>query len=126
MRIPLIVLAAAFFAFVIDAADTVNEAEILLNFKTSLSQSDKLSNWDASETPCVPGSNATNWNGIICWNGKAHGLQLENMGLSGIIDIDSLTRLPELRTISFMNNAFEGSLPDFKKLGALKSLFSFE
>ncbi|GAV81365.1 Pkinase domain-containing protein/LRR_8 domain-containing protein [Cephalotus follicularis] len=45
------------------------------------------------------------------------------MGLTGVIDIDSLLSLRYLRTISLMNNNFEGPLPDFKKLGALKSLY---
>ncbi|CAM8923301.1 unnamed protein product [Rhodiola kirilowii] len=110
--------------FVVDAAnDPVNETEVLLKFKSSLTHSEKLGNWDASKTPCVPGKNTTNWVGVLCLNGKVHGLQLENMDLSGTIDIDSLTKLRELRTISFMNNQFEGSLPDIKKLGALKSIY---
>ncbi|KAI8013544.1 Pollen receptor-like kinase 1 [Camellia lanceoleosa] len=45
------------------------------------------------------------------------------MALAGDIDVDSLLLLPHLHTISFMNNNFEGGLPDFKKLGSLKSLF---
>ncbi|GAV59735.1 Pkinase domain-containing protein/LRR_8 domain-containing protein [Cephalotus follicularis] len=45
------------------------------------------------------------------------------MGLKGTLDVDSLKQLPVLRTLSFMNNNFEGPLPELKKLGALKSVY---
>lgn len=45
------------------------------------------------------------------------------MSLTGQIDVDSLVSLRFLRTISLMNNSFEGPMPDWRKLGALKSLF---
>lgn len=60
---------------------------------------------------------------MLCYNGDIWGLQLENLNLSGDIDVDSLTPLRFLRTLSFMDNAFEGLMPDWRKLGALKSLF---
>ncbi|XAR74061.1 Non-specific serine/threonine protein kinase [Bertholletia excelsa] len=45
------------------------------------------------------------------------------MGLSGNLDVDSLLLLPRVRYLSFMNNRFEGPIPNFKKLGYLKSLY---
>ncbi|PSR91890.1 Pollen receptor-like kinase [Actinidia chinensis var. chinensis] len=46
------------------------------------------------------------------------------MGLGGLIDVEALSGLTHLRTISFMNNDFEGPMPDVKKLGgALRGLF---
>lgn len=45
------------------------------------------------------------------------------MRLTGQIDVDALVPLRSLRTISLMNNSFEGPMPDWRKLGALKSLF---
>ncbi|KAK6126676.1 hypothetical protein DH2020_039584 [Rehmannia glutinosa] len=45
------------------------------------------------------------------------------MGLSGVIDVETLAKLQELRTISFMHNNFDGSLPNFARLGALKSIY---
>lgn len=48
---------------------------------------------------------------------------MENLELSGSIDIEALSGLTSLRTLSFMNNKFEGPFPDFKKLAALKSLY---
>lgn len=48
---------------------------------------------------------------------------MENLELSGSIDIDALAGLTSLRTLSFMNNKFGGPFPEFKKLSALKSLY---
>ena len=48
---------------------------------------------------------------------------MENLELSGSIDIDSLAGLTSLRTLSFMDNKFGGPFPEFKKLSALKSLY---
>ncbi|KAK6915226.1 Leucine-rich repeat [Dillenia turbinata] len=112
-----------FFIFLSSAVISCGEgdANALLKFKESLVNTAALSNWDPSKTPCN-GSRA-NWNGVLCSNGHIWGLRLENMGLSGFIDLDSLARLPYLRTFSFMNNDFTSPLPDMKKLGKLKSFF---
>ncbi|KAK9097674.1 hypothetical protein Syun_024719 [Stephania yunnanensis] len=45
------------------------------------------------------------------------------MSLGGVIDVDTLTGLASLRTLSFMNNNFEGPIPDVKKLFGLKALY---
>ncbi|EXC12819.1 putative LRR receptor-like serine/threonine-protein kinase RLK [Morus notabilis] len=45
------------------------------------------------------------------------------MGLKGTIDLDSLKNLPNLRTISLMNNNFDGPLPDIGQLGSLKTVY---
>ncbi|CAH9118756.1 unnamed protein product [Cuscuta europaea] len=105
-----------------------SSADALINFKNSLVAgpngvlaSRELASWDPATSPCS--GNAENWRGVLCFNGDVWGLQLENFNLSGDIDVDSLTPLRFLRTLSFMNNAFEGLMPDWRKLGALKSLF---
>ncbi|KAI3455751.1 hypothetical protein Pfo_012414 [Paulownia fortunei] len=99
-----------------------NESEALLNFKSSLSNADPaLAHWNPSTTPCS--GNSGNWVGVLCFNGYVWGLQLENMNLKGQIDVNSLVPLRFLRTLSFMDNSFEGIMPDWRKLGALKSLF---
>ncbi|XAR47973.1 Non-specific serine/threonine protein kinase [Bertholletia excelsa] len=98
------------------------DSEILLEFKGSLiTNNDVLSSWNTATSPCS--GDKGNWLGVLCEKGKIWGLQLENMGLSGIIDIESLRELPDLRTISFMNNNFGGSLPRLNQLGALKSIY---
>ncbi|PIN23863.1 Serine/threonine protein kinase [Handroanthus impetiginosus] len=99
-----------------------NEPQALLNFKSSLQNADPaLSDWNPSTPPCS--GNSAHWAGVLCFNGYVWGLQLENMNLKGHIDVDSLIPLRFLRTLSFMGNSFEGSMPDWRKIGALKSLF---
>lgn len=99
-----------------------NAAQALLKFKTALANTDPaLRNWNPSTPPCS--RNTGNWNGVLCFNGYVWGLQLENMGLQGQIDVDALAGLSNLRTLSFMNNSFQGSMPDWRKLGGLKSLY---
>ncbi|XVF24334.1 hypothetical protein REPUB_Repub13aG0118800 [Reevesia pubescens] len=99
------------------------EAKILLRFKNSLSNYDSaLADWnDTGSSPCTDDN--PNWTGLRCRNGTVFGLKLENMGLMGVIDIDTLTELPLLRTLSFMNNSFDGPLPDINKLTSLKALY---
>ncbi|CAA3006852.1 pollen receptor-like kinase 1 [Olea europaea subsp. europaea] len=98
-----------------------SDAEILLKFKESLKDNGALSNWNDTKPPCS-GYNE-NWVGIICGNGTVSGVKLENMGLAGVIDVDALKELKILRTISLMNNKFDGSLPNITELGALKSIY---
>ncbi|XP_019420419.1 PREDICTED: pollen receptor-like kinase 2 [Lupinus angustifolius] len=98
------------------------DSELLLKFKDKLQNNDALSSWDLSTTPCSDhGDN--NWAGVICKEGKIRGLQLENMGLKGDIDVESLKELQFLRTISFMNNDFDGRIPEINKVVGLKSLY---
>ncbi|KAF8027928.1 hypothetical protein BT93_E0760 [Corymbia citriodora subsp. variegata] len=90
--------------------------DVLLQFKRSLGNADALDSW-------VPGSHAcSGWVGIICFDGIITGLHLSDMGLSGKIDIDALQSLRSLRTLSFSNNFFTGPIPEFNRLGAIKSL----
>ncbi|OIT31874.1 PREDICTED: pollen receptor-like kinase 4 [Nicotiana attenuata] len=98
------------------------ESSILLKFKSSLANATSaLGNWDSKVQLCK--GNFSNWKGLICYNGKFTGLQLESMGLSGTLDIDTLSQLTSLRTISVMNNNFEGPFPDVKKLGGLRGVY---
>lgn len=63
-----------------------------------------------------------NWVGVVCFNNIITGLHLSDLGLSGKIDIDALMQIRGLRTISFVNNSFSGPMPEFNKLGTIKSL----
>ena len=115
-----------FFIFVVMLSCMImssfgEDMEILLKFKESLSHSKAINNWNPNVSPC--NGNRGNWVGVICYNGKIWGLQLENMGLMGTIDVDALVSLRYLRTISFMNNTFAGPIPSIKKLSALKSVY---
>lgn len=93
-----------------------DEGDALLKFKESLKNVDALRSW-------VPGSRVCNgWAGVICFNGIVTGLHLSDMGLSGEINIDALESIRSMRTISFVNNSFSGPMPEFNRLGAIKSL----
>ncbi|KAG6698471.1 hypothetical protein I3842_08G021400 [Carya illinoinensis] len=115
-------------AYVVAAAQSAGDgsdrdAEVLIKFKSSLSSKDPaaLNNWNKSIDLC--GEKGSNWAGLICNKGVFSGLRLENMSLTGIIDVDSLAELPTLRSLSFMNNSFDGPIPKASKLGALKNLY---
>ncbi|KAK4478941.1 hypothetical protein RD792_014448 [Penstemon davidsonii] len=106
---------------VLSTSQSQSDAQILQRFKQSLQNANALSTWDNGGPPC--NGDQELWNGVLCENGTVWGLQLENMGLGGVIDVETLAELRSLRAISFMNNNFEGSLPNLSKLGALKSIY---
>ncbi|CAH9110448.1 unnamed protein product [Cuscuta europaea] len=97
-----------------------SEAEILLQFRDSLDNAAALSTWNASIPPCMGWS--ANWENVVCVNGHVHGVNLNNKGFGGTIDVDTLAELPDLRSFSAMNNSFEGDIPAFYRLGTLKNL----
>ncbi|CAL1385307.1 unnamed protein product [Linum trigynum] len=99
----------------------VNEAEVLLTFKKSLSNPSALLTWNATSSPPCD-RDASKWAGLRCTDGSVEKLILDNMGLAGIIDVDSLTKLPKLRTFSAMGNNFDGPFPPFSRL-PLKNLY---
>ncbi|CAN1197960.1 Pollen receptor-like kinase 2, partial [Linum perenne] len=65
------------------------------------------------------------WHGVFCSKDKVTGLRLEDLGLSGKIDVDALLHISSLRTLSFANNSFSGDIPQslFLKMVALKKLW---
>nr|TKS11649.1 putative inactive leucine-rich repeat receptor-like protein kinase [Populus alba] len=97
------------------------DSDALLKFKEQLVNNEAISNWNVSVNPCE--RDRSNWVGVLCFDGGIWGLQLEHMGLAGNIDLDALAPLPSFRTLSLMDNNFDGPLPDFKKLGKLKTLY---
>ncbi|KAG6426829.1 hypothetical protein SASPL_111063 [Salvia splendens] len=98
-----------------------NAAEDLLKFKTALASADPaLADWNPSTEPCT--GNTGNWAGVLCYNGYVWGLQLDNMGLQGQIDVDALAGL-QLHTLSLTDNNFQGPMPDWRKLPTLTSLY---
>ncbi|GKV20460.1 hypothetical protein SLEP1_g30583 [Rubroshorea leprosula] len=107
--------------FQLPLSTSITEAETLLTFKSSISNNTALSSWDIKNPPCK--GNSANWVGVLCIQDSVWGLQLENMGFTGTLNVSSLTNLPNLRTISFMNNRFDGPIPEIKKIPALKSVF---
>ncbi|BAT91413.1 hypothetical protein LR48_Vigan05g229700 [Vigna angularis] len=101
-----------------------SDAEALVKFKKSLTNTVALKSWDAttnSKPPCS--GNIPNWVGLFCLRDKVWGLRLENMGLTGNIDIMTLASIPALRSVSLMNNTFVGPLPSVRLLPNLKALY---
>lgn len=110
-------------AFAVPAKSGNSEAEILLRFSKSLQQNGAFANWNPNVQPCNKTTDKSNWANVICENGFVFGLQLENKGLSGTIDVDALKDLPNFRTISVMNNNIEGPLPTLSKVAGLKTAY---
>ncbi|KAA3490190.1 pollen receptor-like kinase 4 [Gossypium australe] len=98
------------------------ESDILLKFKSTLNNASALKSWDINPQPPCNGPTA-NWIGVLCNHGAIWGLKLEAMGLSGTIDVNTLKDLPNLTTLSFMNNSFNGPLPELNKLKELRSAY---
>ncbi|KAK9756008.1 hypothetical protein RND81_01G066600 [Saponaria officinalis] len=100
---------------------SLSDGDVLLQFKNSLSNANALSNWGPNTMPCQ--NKSTQWNGIICYEGIITGIHLKSMGLFGNVDVEVLTNLPGLRSISLEDNMFVGKMPEFNRLGALKALY---
>ncbi|CAN1324215.1 Probable LRR receptor-like serine/threonine-protein kinase At4g31250 [Linum perenne] len=100
----------------------IDEADALLNFKRSLSNSSiSLQTWNITLSPPCNRDDST-WIGLRCLGGSVQKLILDGMGLLGIIDVDSLSNLPNLRTFSVIGNSFDGPFPPLSKL-PLKNLY---
>ncbi|KAL8226782.1 hypothetical protein R6Q57_016614 [Mikania cordata] len=104
------------------ASSDSNDITNLITFKASLNNTRALANWDPDVAPC--NMDKENWNGIICGkDGHVFGLRLENMGLTGTIDMDTLSKLPGIRTLSLANNSFAGPMPDVSKIRLLRGFY---
>lgn len=99
----------------------MSESEALLKLKSSLTNAKGLDSWVPGTGPCK--GSVEQWGGVICFNGIVTGLRLENMGLSGKIDVDALGKLTGLRTMSLSNNSFTGMLPDLHRVGGLRAVY---
>lgn len=100
---------------------SIEDDEVLLEFKELLLNTSSLdSSWKKGTNPC----DNKKWFGVQCDNKNViQGLLLGGIGLSGNLDVDVLVSLQGLRVINLANNSFSGSIPEFFRLGALKSLF---
>ncbi|KAJ7958634.1 putative Receptor protein kinase [Quillaja saponaria] len=118
----LLILSIFPICFIPSFSDDGNtDAKILIKFKSYLSNDTALNNWKEAIAPC--NGDANNWFGLICVNNTIFGLRLENIGLMGVIDIDTLMELSKFRSLSVMNNSFDGPMPNVNKLVGLKALF---
>ncbi|KAK6789844.1 hypothetical protein RDI58_013644 [Solanum bulbocastanum] len=119
----LLILIVLLLLVVVPIKSDSSEAEILFKFSKSLQKNDATANWNTKVLPCDKNTDKPNWDNVICENGFVFGVQLESKGLSGTIDVDALKDLPNFRTISVMNNNFEGPLPNLSKLAGLKTAY---
>ncbi|KAL6858957.1 hypothetical protein ACP4OV_017959 [Aristida adscensionis] len=97
-------------------------ADALLQLKKGIEDDQgALRSWAPGTSPCD--GDAANWAGVMCHKDNVYGLQLESMGLRGKLDLRPLKALPGLRTLSFMDNHFEGPMPEVKELSNLRAIF---
>ncbi|VAI86001.1 unnamed protein product [Triticum turgidum subsp. durum] len=97
-------------------------ADALLKLKGGIKDdAGVLRNWSPGTRPCAGAGSS--WAGVICHKGEVTGLQLENMALSGTIDLRPLKGLRGLRSVSFMDNQFTGPMPDVNELPVLRAIF---
>ncbi|XP_009788384.1 pollen receptor-like kinase 3 [Nicotiana tabacum] len=99
---------------------SVTHTEALLKLKQSFTNAESLDSWKPETDPCDKNSR---WIGVICQNQIVRSVLLGRMNLSGNIDVDSLSQLSGLRTLSFRSNLFSGPIPEFNRMGALKGLY---
>ncbi|XP_074280803.1 pollen receptor-like kinase 3 [Silene latifolia] len=99
---------------------SLTEAEALLAIKKSMLNTGKLSSWKENSKPCED-----KWEGVFCEAGKpvVIRLHLQNMDLSGVVDVNALTQIKNLKTLSLSNNSFSGPLPSVNKLAGLRALY---
>ncbi|KAK8523266.1 hypothetical protein V6N13_113214 [Hibiscus sabdariffa] len=115
----LLLFLLAFLSFFPTLCFSGSDADSLLKFKKSLKNGDpKLNGWIPGSSPCPK-----KWVGVMCHRGTITGLHLTNLGLTGSVDVEALTQLRSLRTISLVNNTFTGPIPEFNELGTLKAIY---
>jgi hypothetical protein len=108
------------FTLQFSLTSSVSESESLIRLKKSFTNAGAISSWLSGSVPC---NKQTHWRGVVCFNGIVTVLQLENMGLSGTIDVDALANMQGLRSLSFAYNYFTGTIPALNRLGYLKAIY---
>ncbi|XP_059303025.1 pollen receptor-like kinase 3 [Lycium ferocissimum] len=99
---------------------SVTHTEALLKLKESFTNAEALDSWKPGTDPCDKNNR---WSGVVCQKQIVSGVLLGEMNLSGNIDVEALSKLPGLRTLSFASNSFSGPIPEFNRMGALKGLY---
>ncbi|XP_042441597.1 pollen receptor-like kinase 4 [Zingiber officinale] len=108
---------------------TPEDSHVLLQFKASLSDATSagpppaLASWGANVAPCVAKQFTSSWAGVFCDDARVSTLLLNDMSLAGELNLGLLSGLPGLRYLSFVNNSFDGGMPDITKLPDLKSIY---
>lgn len=114
-----------FCILLLSTTTTVSQTDAvhLLKFKSTISDpKNLLQSWIPETSPC--NGQLSVWIGVFCdVGGNVQKLVLENMKLSGHLDTSPLVELRSLRSISFMNNQFEGPMPNIGRLMWLRGLY---
>lgn len=109
-----------FILYLSELTFSLPDEQALILFKKSLVHNGALDSWDPKpiSNPCTD-----KWQGVMCINGVVTSLFLQNMSLSGTIDVEALREIDGLTSIALQNNFFTGAIPEFNKLGALTNLY---
>ncbi|CAH9102770.1 unnamed protein product [Cuscuta epithymum] len=95
------------------------DADALLALKSGFDPLNSLVDWVGSGVGSV-----CRWRGVKeCMNGRVTKLVVERLSLRGAVDGRSLSRLDQLRVLSFKDNSLSGEIPSFAALPNLKSLY---
>ncbi|KAK3015946.1 hypothetical protein RJ639_007788 [Escallonia herrerae] len=114
-RYSLLLLSFISLSSFVPTAKSSGDAEALMVLKSSMDRLNSLG-WG--------GSDFCKWEGIReCIKGRVTKLVLEHLNLSGTLDGRTLSRLDQLRVLSFKENSIFGPIPNFSGLVNLKSLF---
>ncbi|CAI0418997.1 unnamed protein product [Linum tenue] len=98
-----------------------DESDALLRLKKSFTNATALISWAPGGSPPCKGK--LHWHGVLCSNDMVTGIRLENLGLSGTIDVDALIEIAGLRTLSLGHNSFNGTIPGVNRLSYLKAVY---
>ncbi|MCD7462655.1 hypothetical protein HAX54_049054 [Datura stramonium] len=101
----------------------VSHTEALLKLKQSFTNAESLDSWKPGSDPCDKNNR---WLGVVCQKQIVRGLLLGGTNLSGNIDVEALSQMRGLRTLSLKSNSFSGPIPEFNRMGALKGLYLSE
>ncbi|CAI9105747.1 OLC1v1004748C1 [Oldenlandia corymbosa var. corymbosa] len=93
--------------------------KVLNDFKNGL-DNPQLLGWPSkgNNDPCGPPS----WKHVVCRGGRITQIQVQNMGLSGILP-PSLNQLVMLENVGLQKNKFRGALPSFCGLSGLQEAY---
>ncbi|KAI3704019.1 hypothetical protein L1987_74222 [Smallanthus sonchifolius] len=93
---------------------TEDERNTLLALKTGFHNTFLDEQWQSF--------NCINWYGVTCNGSRVIGLTLENLDITGEINVDALFNLTALSVLSFRNNSIFGQVMDFSKNIGLERL----
>ncbi|KAK3013079.1 hypothetical protein RJ639_008676 [Escallonia herrerae] len=114
-RYSLLLLSFVSLSIFVPTAKSSGDAEALMVLRSSMDPLNSLG-WG--------GSDFCKWEGIReCIKGRVTKLVLEHLNLSGTLDGRTLSRLDQLRVLSFKENSIFGPIPNLSRLVNLKSLF---